>query len=322
MQCENAGVDAIGYQETRAMHAYDKVYKGKWWMCSSGQPAGNSCGGCGLWINLESVWATRGEATASPIEDAIHICHCEPKLLVVKMILVTVRIVFVVPHAPHSGRPKEEVAAYWKNLVAVVLGIMREGDEMVMMADANAHLHSDHIEEAAHAEHFVNALQALGACPKLGDEELATFWWSETGFVQDDYIATSKGVAPCHGGAEILWIMHVVEGGQHEAVAMDVTVEAGGGGYMRSRRKLDFDKAELRDPSVVAHLKRALSEIPLPGRNIEQESRAQYVAEAVRDVLQSVAPNAQREAKQHWISEHSLKIIEVRDDIRRTQDGC
>ena len=105
MQVEEAGVDAIGYQETRARHAYDKVYKDKWWMCSSGQPSNNSCGGCGSWTNLESVWASNGEAVASPKSDAIHICHCEPRQLVVKMILVTARIIFVVPHAPHSGRP-------------------------------------------------------------------------------------------------------------------------------------------------------------------------------------------------------------------------
>ena len=39
----------------------------------------------------------------------------EPKLLVVKMTMVTARIVFVVPHAPHIGKPKEEVATYWNN---------------------------------------------------------------------------------------------------------------------------------------------------------------------------------------------------------------
>ena len=48
-----------------------------------------------------------------------------------------------------------------------------------------------------------------------------------------------------------------------------------------------------------------------------QVLRAQFIADAVRGVVYSVAPKSQKVARQHWIYVQSFQLIEVRDNVRR-----
>ena len=98
---------------------------------------------------------------------------------------------------------------------------------------------------------------------------------------------------------------------------MDVVVQPGKVDVVKTRRNLTFAKAKLEDPHVVEELKARLGMIPIPGRHIEQTSRTFIINEAVRQVLAEVAPEEQRVAKQHWISEGTLAIIDARDTMAR-----
>ena len=135
--------------------------------------------------------------------------------------------------------------------------------------------------------------------------------------MQDDYIATGPLVRACSGSARTPDFVHVVEGGNHEPIVLDVMVEPGSEIHNTSRRKLNFDKAKLKRPDVASAARAALAQIPLPSIELEQASRSHIVAEAIRNVLEEVAPKDKRTPKQHWVSARTVAIIEAKHDILR-----
>ena len=103
-------------------------------------------------------------------------------------------------------------------------------------------------------------------------------------------------------------------------VIMDVVINCGARDTSVSRRKLRFDKRKLQDPQVVASLKHELGKILVPSRDIEQRSRAHIVNEAISEVLEAVAPLEQKVPRQHWVSDHTMIIIEYRNWLHHV--GC
>ena len=94
-----------------------------------------------------------------PNAENIHILISEPNLMVVKMKLVVYSVIFVVTRGPHSERPNLEVVSHWKHVSEVLKKTVAKGDKVIMMTDANAHVHSSEPEEAAHSAAFTTSAE-------------------------------------------------------------------------------------------------------------------------------------------------------------------
>ena len=102
---------------------------------------------------------------------------------------------------------------------------------------------------------------------------------------------------------------HLVEGGHHELIAADFTIQPGKELAPMSRRQLQYDKRKLKEPCVAAAARTLLAAIPLPGIHIEQSSRCHMINEEVHRVLCEVSPKDKKTARQHWVSDQSVWLI-------------
>ena len=103
--------------------------------------------------------------------------------------------------------------------------------------------------------------------------------------------------------------------GYHEPVTATFKVIPGQEWVTRSRRKLPYDKAKLREPVVQARMRQVLTSVILPPLHIEQSSRAFIVDKVLVKAASELAPRGQRGPKQQWISQITREIIEKRNAV-------
>ena len=103
----------------------------------------------------------------------------------------------------------------------------------------------------------------------------------------------------------------------HEPVRIQLRVQPKPMFILGPRRVMEFDRNQLAYPAVRSRVIERLGEIRTPSKYVEQSSRAHVVTEAVRGILEDVAPKSRKTPHQHWISQRTMKLIEERDDACR-----
>ena len=92
--------------------------------------------GIELWTNTAIPYATKGRTKLYLRPEHLSVCFASPTLLRVAVRAPALKVNLLVGHAPHSGHPRETVAAWWDQLVeqSRLAGSAPE----VWMLDANA----------------------------------------------------------------------------------------------------------------------------------------------------------------------------------------
>ena len=127
------GLNFLGIQEARTPETCSKtkdVYR-----LAGGSDQGR--GGTELWINMAQAYAY---IASRPVFFAPHhfvVTHKDPQCLLVHGVTEWVDIWIAVGHAPHSGRPRQEVQAWWDHF-AEVTSQCPSGARLYVLVDANA----------------------------------------------------------------------------------------------------------------------------------------------------------------------------------------
>ena len=151
----------------------------------------------------------------------------------------------IAPHGPHSRHPEHVVIEYWDKVVEKALQVRRKGDRILVLTDANAHVHADSDAERRHASHFQKALARLGATNHILADPLPTYESSFHTFVQDDSIASCVGVKADTSTLEIPQFAHCAKGSFHQPITMQISFPPGSHEVSKSRRVLPYDNRNL-----------------------------------------------------------------------------
>ena len=99
--------------------------------------------GCQLWLSLDKPWAGDARCNYKLKERMVATVVAEPRLLVVRVVSQAAMVLFVVAHAPHINDTVEMVSEYWKEFECKLLAILKPGEQMVLLIDANAQLRAE-----------------------------------------------------------------------------------------------------------------------------------------------------------------------------------
>ena len=242
----------------------------------------------------------------------------EPRLLVVRVVSQAAMVLFVVAHAPHINDTVEKVSEYWKEFECKLLAILKPGEQMVLLIDANAQLRAEDPRLVKHADFFRHGLETLALEPVVAwdDEPLVTYWYSEVAGVQIDYIAASGDIMVFANTAATLDdFTPAVQGVDHVPVAVEIELRVNPCAIAKFRRRMPFDRSELAKEDVARTIRAGLAALPVPDRTFEQSTRCHIVNKGIMDVLKEAAPVGRRKTKKPWITDEALALIDAKIDV-------
>ena len=169
---------------------------------------------------------------------------------------------------------------------------------------------------------FLDFLRDLQLASNVSPSPLASYWFDEEKFVQDDYVLTSVGLeVEAHSQRIVEWA-HQPDGGYHEPVAIRLKVMPKPRVASVSRRVPQFDRNKLQDPAVQEKIRTDLASIVAPPIHFEQSTRSHVLTQAVRNVIENAAPKERKPKRQHWLSATSKSLIEARDLVFKQMRRC
>ena len=141
-------------------------------------------------------------------------------MLVVRLEFPAFSLLIVVTRGPHSQMEASFVQSHWQVAEEVVIKLRRHDEHIIVLTDANAHLHSENAHDIEHARWYLRFMERLGLSSNAGDAQLDSFMSSAGTFVQDDYINTSGLVAPVPGTTKVPTFADTAKATYHEPVMM------------------------------------------------------------------------------------------------------
>ena len=134
----DAGYHVVGLQETRSKKEGTQNCNG--WLVISAAAGKRSQSGCQLWLNTNKSYGVSGKDTKLFIDaQQIVVKHHEPTCLIVGIDAPGLSVDYVVAHAPHSGKHKHTISAWWRKLQRTLLDRPNH-QPLHIFIDANATL--------------------------------------------------------------------------------------------------------------------------------------------------------------------------------------
>ena len=312
---------AVGVEEARDKHAFEKMFAEEWWVVAS---ACTACGlsGCQLWISLKIPWAADCNGVlVFPQQQDIHVLESTPRRLVVRMELPVFSVLFVVAYGHYqAGHDVGVVCGFWKETGQQVCRLRRKGEHVVCLCDGNAHLHAGNEIERVHADHMREALEKMELCSNIAEKSFETYCMSNGDYVQNDYIATSGGISVDLGSMVVPDFAHSALGGFHEPLMARLQISPAPVSIAGSRRHAQFDRKALQEPAVQARVRVRLAELSTPSRYVEQTTRSHMLSSAIHGILCEEAPKPRKVMRKSWISDDTKAAICMRDEqFRRSR---
>ena len=134
-QLDQCGCAVAGLQETRAV-ATSTVLSDTHIRFTSARD-GNGCFGVELWFSRKHSLLWRGSSPVPFEVNDFRVLHWTPRVLIVRYVKGTLRVLFVVCHAPTATHPDRE--EWWKHF-ADLLSLTIQGDRVVILGDLNSRL--------------------------------------------------------------------------------------------------------------------------------------------------------------------------------------
>ena len=135
-QAESHGLDLLFLQETRSKRS-QMVLSGSHVRVIA--EAINGVGGLELWFARSHSHKQHRIFD----HDKIRVLHANSQMLFVKATYQTVDLLLVNLHAPHSGRPSQEVEEYWAEVTSLLTSFCSRYPHVIFGGDANAHFDAE-----------------------------------------------------------------------------------------------------------------------------------------------------------------------------------
>ena len=124
-----------------------------------------------LWVNLDQPFGYAGTKPIYFHKKHFTVVHTDPRLLLVHVVHNDFCGWFIIAHAPHSGRPKDERDAWWTQVTETLQLFLNE-EPTFLCIDANAttgraddvHVGPRDDFDSSNTEGFRNLLTTLGLC--------------------------------------------------------------------------------------------------------------------------------------------------------------
>ena len=129
-----------------------------------------------------------------PSEQDMTVLISRPRFILARASMPVFSVLFAVPHGPHSADSTDGEGLFWKEVVCDMCRLAYDGERIIMMTDANAHVHAEDGKDHARVALFIAAMRDLGLCGNTAELPIASYWSDATHSVQDDYVPTSAGL--------------------------------------------------------------------------------------------------------------------------------
>ena len=128
-----------------------------------------------------------------PQREHLHVLNAAPRMLIVRMDLQIFSMLICSVHGHHSSDHSDEAKCFWPGCGKAIAELRRKDEHILMLTDANAHVHADEGLELTHPRPLCQMVDDLGAVANVFSEPLDTFQCSQGSWVQDDYVVTTPG---------------------------------------------------------------------------------------------------------------------------------
>ena len=303
----------IGIQEARTHQG--AITTGGYYIISAGRTKAGSHG-CELWIATKVHYATIGGTKAYLKSTDVVAIHADPTLLVCSISAPALDIIVVVALAPHTGKPMEEINAFWKRANAIVRQA-RKGRPAMFLGDTNAAVGSE--ESAAIGSHqpakehksgelfhkfFIDQKLVAPATFAQWQKGPGNTWRHPSGALsRKDFVAVSEDWAPLVQQARVASAVDITTVKEDHSVAtLHIQGAVPDTDGDEGAHKLMFDKSLLRDPVKVAAFQNDISRMPAQKPNVDVDTHQQSTVHGVRELIEPHFPNKVKSPTAPWMS--------------------
>ena len=328
-QAEAHGVDLLFVQESRSRQT-NLIISQSFFRIQVAADHGK--GGLELWM------ARTDQRTNNPIFERahIHVLIAEAELLIVKARCRGQPLLIVNGHAPHSGRPQDEIVSFWAKVSEELAQFWQSDIPIVCGFDANAHFHEPCAETVGEAglEGATNhgALAFLGFLQRFELFLPSTFEEFHSGEHVTWHHSCNNSGARCDyiaiptawrtGALQSYCVPSLDAGGagiDHVPVALQVVLTLLN---RRGPKKIDvFDRRALQDAST-QEVEKVLEGIELPTWTDDVDSHATSLSEQITIRLQEHYPLVRSRPRRGYISDASWGLRKERMRLRHELTSC
>lgn len=279
------------------------------------------------------IWLARGhEGCARPIfsKERTQVLHAESQVLVIKTVCKGIDLLLLTFHAPHSGRAKHDILAFWTRLTEIVVPFFRKYSNRIFGADCNAHFAEglpEHIGDAG----LEGTTDVGGDCLRKFVLDLDLFlpstvehihrgdhrtWWSFSNNkgARCDYFAVPKS---WQSGFFETQVRSTLDEGNASIDHLPVTMHCKIFllGHPAKRAKMPLNRKALQGASP-ARLQEIVSDVVVPDWSSGIDQHALQLTSQISERLCAAFP-MERGPRRSYISEDSWRLRSERVSIRR-----
>ena len=321
------GCAVAGMQETRAKSSSTIVSASHIRFLSGCDDKG--CLGVELWFSRTVPFAWFGSAPIKFSVEDFRVLHWTPRILLVRYVQGSLRILFVTCHAPTATSPDRD--RWWKGFVDLLLHAAND-DKVVILGDLNARLCDsvtgrigDLVWEQDHRppSPFARLLQGLDLWVPSTFQEChwgPSHTWCAPGSTATsriDFIIVPSGWGVPAGGSSVL---HHVDFGQtgldHFAVQLRVQVAFTAKPAFRVAKQR-FDCAKATQPEAAAVVQAIFDSAPLVPWSIDAHRHYHVIATHLFDRLAQHFPAKKGARRRAFFSDTTWSLRQQRTWLRR-----
>ena len=291
----------------------------------------DKCGfGCELWV-ARTIPLPNG-ATLSLEPKHVVVRSYSPRHLYASVRCGPVNLDVVVCHGPCSYAPKPQIAGFWQGIQDLVMESARV--PVVMFADANAQVGptEDHAIGDVSPSRFDFAgkcfAQCLHACNLMAPSTIREFWkgdqtetWQSPAGpkYRIDYIAlnAADSFSDCKAWVDVEADVTITSR-DHFPLIVDTCFSSKSAPPPTKRRSNICDRSALETPDNRKIAEAALQKIPVAPWSSHAQDHHSDLFGCLRTIAVGVAPVSDKPRVKQWISEATMRVLDVRRSVRKT----
>ena len=326
-QLDRIGCAVAGLQETRAKTTTTVTSASHIRFLSGRDDKG--CLGVELWFSKTVPIGWVGNAPLLFAVDDFRVLHWTPRLLLVRFVKGTLRILFVTCHAPTATSP--ERAAWWKSFVDLLLRTAK-GDKVVILGDLNARLcepvanrvgtlvwEQEHSPPAS----FFRLVQELDSWVPSTFREChhgpCHTWVAPGGTAVSriDFIIIPASWGVPDGGSSVLYEVDFGQSGlDHFATQLSVSTTLTARLSFRAARQR-FDCGKALQPEATEHLHRIMRDLPSVPWEVDAHQHYNKVVNHLLQELSRQFPVQRSTRRRTFFSDSTWSLRQQRLWLRR-----
>ena len=324
-QFDEADVDVIGIQESRARHS-QCIVEGPFFRIIAAGNKGHD--GVELWLRTDALTAKFGQV----IDTAKDICviHSSSRMLVVHLNCHSVDITFVVCYAPQRGRSDQEIQSWWDCARQTLEECLNRGN-VILVGDLNCKVGSipaDGIGTRAADFEDLGGENLRQVCNDQGLTVVNTFddfhQGSDWTYMNPqghrsriDFILVSDAILNGVSKSYIDDNIDPMNGGiDHRVLVVHLQIQ-----YQRQvgpmmRRVALFDRNSARDAKHVGHSD-LLKHIPEQDWQVDVNAHWSVMRDSMQSMCKWYFPKPKRQRRQLYFSEACWNLVVQRKELRQ-----